>query len=157
MSNRIALYRDIAGRLADVEEIRHIDLWNRNVEFIEQEGSWPMPAVFVEFGDIAWRQVKCGPDNLAWRGSGTVNVHIVTEWAAADDGCPCDHLREGSLHLADIVHGRLEGLCGEGYDSLSLSRTMTNHDHEDVVEDIDVYTVRYTMELQCGPVELMID
>ena len=108
------------------------------------------PAVFVEFGDITWRQVKCGSDVLAWRGTGTVNVHIVTEWAAADDGCFCDLRREGSLDLADIVHGRLEGLCGEGYDSLSLSRTMTNHDHEDIVEDIDVYTVRYARELPCG-------
>ncbi len=150
MSGRTELYRDIATRLADVGEIRHVDLWNRNVEFIEQESSWPTPAVFVEFGDITWRQVKCGPDVLAWRGSGTVNVHIVTEWAAADDGCFCDLRREGSLDLADIVHGRLEGLCGEGYDSLSLSRTMTNHDHEDIVEDIDVYTVRYARELPCG-------
>ena len=33
-------------------EIKHIDLWNHNVEFIEQEQQWSRPAVFVEFGAI---------------------------------------------------------------------------------------------------------
>ena len=27
--------------------IKHIDLWNHNVEFIEQEEQWDRPAVFV--------------------------------------------------------------------------------------------------------------
>ena len=47
------------------------------------------------------------------------------------------------LGLSDIVQERIEGMSGEGYDGVSLSRTLTNHDHEDIVENIDVYGVRY--------------
>ena len=35
--------------------VKHVGLWNRQVEFIEQEAPFPMPAVFVEFGRISWR------------------------------------------------------------------------------------------------------
>ena len=38
----------------DVPEVKHIDLWNHNVEFIEQEDGWERPAVFVEFATIEW-------------------------------------------------------------------------------------------------------
>ena len=44
-------------------EIKHIDLWNHNVEFIEQEQQWSRPAVFVEFwcNQLAatWRTTQC--------------------------------------------------------------------------------------------------
>ena len=30
--------------------IKHIDLWNHNVEFIEQEEYWERPAVFIDSG-----------------------------------------------------------------------------------------------------------
>ena len=39
--------------------IKHIDLWNHNVEFIEQEENWARPAVFVEFKPIKWAGM-CG-------------------------------------------------------------------------------------------------
>lgn len=32
--------------------IEHVDLWNHNVEFIEQETAWERPAVFIEFQPI---------------------------------------------------------------------------------------------------------
>ena len=35
--------------------IKHFGLWNRQVEFIEEEAHFPMPAVFIEFGRLAWR------------------------------------------------------------------------------------------------------
>ena len=37
--------------------INHIDLWNHNVEFIEQEENWSCPAVFVEFSPIEWNEI----------------------------------------------------------------------------------------------------
>ena len=38
----------------EVPEVKHVDLWNHNVEFIEQETPWERPAVFVEFGEVVW-------------------------------------------------------------------------------------------------------
>ena len=40
--------------------IKHIDLWNHNVEFIEQEENWERPAVFVEFCPIRWNAIVDG-------------------------------------------------------------------------------------------------
>ena len=40
--------------------IKHIDLWNHNVEFIEQEDGWARPAVFVEFCPIRWNAIVSG-------------------------------------------------------------------------------------------------
>ncbi len=147
MNTRSELYRDIAARLADVEEIRHIDLWNRNVEFLEQERPWPTPAVFVEFGEIDWKAAKTS-GGVCLRGTGTLLIHIVTEWDDTDGtdygcGCGCGCHGIDRLGLSDIVQERVEGMSGEGYDGVSLSRTLTNHDHEDIVENIDTYGVRY--------------
>ena len=47
---RKELYNLLCRELGAIAEIKHIDLWNRNVEFIEQEEGWERPAVFVEFG-----------------------------------------------------------------------------------------------------------
>ena len=57
-------------------EVRHIDLWNHNVEFLEQEDPWERPAVFVEFGAIEWEPSR---DNLA-KGRGDLSIHLVTDW-----------------------------------------------------------------------------
>lgn len=56
---RKELFNAIKAKLAsDVPEVQHIDLWNHNVEFVEQEEGWARPAVFVEFGKIEWSPFK---------------------------------------------------------------------------------------------------
>ena len=40
--------------------IKHIDLWNQNVMFIDEDEAWARPAVFIEFGEITWGAYK-GP------------------------------------------------------------------------------------------------
>ena len=44
---RKELYNMLRERLKEVDggAVRHIDLWNHNVEFIEQEDGWARPAV----------------------------------------------------------------------------------------------------------------
>lgn len=54
---RTELYLKIRERLEATGVIKHIDLWNHNVEFLEQEEAWARPAVFVEFGVITWSPV----------------------------------------------------------------------------------------------------
>ena len=46
---RKELYKALCERLKTVDNVKHIDLWNNNVEFIEQESAWQRPAVFIEF------------------------------------------------------------------------------------------------------------
>ena len=78
---RKELFNAIKTKLAsDVPEVKHIDLWNHNVEFIEQEDGWERPAVFVEFATIEWAPFQGGVQ----RGKGIVSIHIVTDWTEGE-------------------------------------------------------------------------
>ena len=135
---RKEIYQGIITALSTVSDIRHIDLWNRQVEFLEEESPFEMPAVFVEFGQIDWTQLKGG--TLCWEGVGTVLLHIVTPWAgSASPGSPEMAANLSCWDLSQTIQDKLEGLNGEHFCRLALSQTMTNHDHEDIVENIEVY------------------
>lgn len=121
---------------ADVPEVQHIDLWNRNVEFIEQEDNWARPAVFVEFGTIDWSPFIGG---RLRRGSSTLLLHLVTDWN--EDGYAT------AFDLSSRLHRALEGLEGQYFGPLALTQTMTSHDHEELLESIDVYAVKYLEDL----------
>ncbi len=131
---RKELYNAIKEKLAsDVPEVKHIDLWNHNVEFIEQEEGWERPAVFVEFGKIDWSPFQGGGQ----RGKGLLTIHLVTDWAEGGHAAAFD--------LEEKVHAALDGLGGDGFNGMALVETITNHNHEDILESIDSYAVRYLL------------
>lgn len=128
----------IAGENMDPEQrepvIRHIDLWNRNVEFIDQEIPWERPAVFVEFSPVRWDAIVPG---VEYRAEPQLILHVITDWAEASSGDSPDGIE--MLDLADHIHDAIAGLEGESFRDLSLSESQTNHNHEDIVENIEVY------------------
>ena len=139
---RKELYKAIIEAVSEVEEIRHIDLWNKNVEYIEVDEPFPMPAVFVEFTPVNWQRLA-GPVQ-EWKGTGNVNLHIVTQWhgsAAAGS----DEMEENlaAFDLAEKIHNALEGITGTNYRDMSLVQTQTNHNHEEIFENIEIYKVHY--------------
>lgn len=109
--------------------IKHIDLWNHNVEFLEQEAPWPRPAVFVEFVPFKWRTVVPG---VEYRAQPMVNLHVVTDWA--------EQKNIGEFRLLDRIHELLAGLEGETFVEFDIDSSATNHNHEDIVENIETYT-----------------
>lgn len=132
---REELYGAVKAKLAaEVPEVKHVDLWNHNVEFIEMEEGWERPAVFVEFGAISWSPLK----GDGYRGTGTVRIHLVTDWA--DGG------QEAAFELSRKVWKALEGLEGERFGCMAPMETQTNHNHEEIVESIDSYAVRYMLD-----------
>ena len=102
--------------------IRHVDLWNHNVEFLEQEAPWPRPAVFVEFVPFKWRTVVPG---VEYRAQPMVNLHVVTDWA--------EQKNIGEFRLLDRIHELLAGLEGETFVEFDIDSSATNHNHEDIV------------------------
>lgn len=131
---RKELFNAIKSKLAsDVPEVKHIDLWNRNIEFIDQEDVWERPAVFVEFGKIEWSPFQGG----CQRGKGIITIHLVTDWA--DGG------HDAAFDLFHKVHTALDGLSGEDFNGMALMETNTNHNHEEILESIDSYAVRYLL------------
>lgn len=135
---RTELYKNIMAALMDAGTAAYVDLWNQNVEFIEQEAAWPRPAVFVEFGPVSWAPYKEG-----LRGSGSVRLHTVTDWegdsssASAGLDAPLE-----SFAVQERVIRAVEGVRCVNVSALRLCETLTNHNHEDIVESISVFAFR---------------
>ncbi len=150
---RKELYKAIADRLfliasdgsmidPEAEEqperlIKYVDLWNHNVEFLDEEQPWARPAVFVEFTPIVWDVIKPGRE---YRSKPVVNLHIVTDWAG--DASAGSELQDDALEVLDysgVIHKALQGLEGEHFNRFDLAETHTNHNHEEIVESIEIY------------------
>ena len=145
---RKELYNLLCKELKEVGDgmIRHIDLWNHNVEFIEQEENWARPAVFVEFCPIRWKAIVSG---VEYRAEPEVRLHIVTDWkGAASVDSP---FREEALEVFDLpelIQERLTCMEGETFKVFDLVESQTNHNHEDIVENIEVYSCVAIKRLQ---------
>lgn len=129
MTVREELYKAVESRIKGMPEIRHFDLWNHNVEFIEQETAWERPAVFIEFAPIQWNPIVHG---LEYRGAVTVNLHVVTDWTAESN--------IEQFQLLHSIHRVLADMEGETFGEFDLAASATNHNHEDIVENIETYT-----------------
>mgnify|MGYP006898198118 FL=1 len=136
---RKELYNMLCKELKEVGGglIKHIDLWNHNVEFIEQEDGWARPAVFVEFCPIRWNAIVSG---VEYRAEPVVKLHVVTDWSgSASDASP---FREEALQVFDLldnIHEALTCMEGETFTCFDLVESQTNHNHEDIMESIEVY------------------
>ncbi|MDD7303044.1 MAG: hypothetical protein PUG76_00665 [Prevotellaceae bacterium] len=117
--------------------VKHIDLWNHNVEFIEQEESWERPAVFVEFVPIRWVAIQPGAE---YRAEAQINLHVVTDWSGSVSAG--SEFREDGLRVFDLletIHGVLAGADGDTFMELDLAGSQTNHNHEEIIENIEMY------------------
>lgn len=118
--------------------IKHIDLWNRQVEFLDQELPFPRPAVFFEFGETVWEPLSSRA-GLSYRGKCPVALHIVTDWSGLL-GINEEQLK--GLELSDLLAEALEGLRGESFDSFHRYSSVPNHDHDEIIETIERYSVK---------------
>lgn len=136
---RKELYNRIKTLLLDEENglgIKHVDLWNHNVEFIEQETVWDRPAVFIEFCPIRWEAHQRG---VSYRAEALVKLHIVTDWVERLDTQGGDSEGLDDLDLSEAIHGVIGCMDGEKFSGFDIVETTTNHNHEDIVESIDTY------------------
>lgn len=117
--------------------IKHIDLWNHNVEFIEQEEQWERPAVFVEFHPIVWNALVVGSE---YRSEPKVSLHVVTDWQGSS--AAGSEFREKSLEvfdLLDAIHSLLAGMSGDRFLEFDLAGSSTNHNHDEIIENVETY------------------
>lgn len=151
---RKELYTKLRSMLLDPENglgIEHVDLWNHNVEFLEQETAWARPAVFVEFCPIDWEPHQRG---VSYRAEPLVKLHIVTDWVERLDTrygeSPLTAESLGTqeseaetaldmLDLSEAIHAVVGCMDGEKFSRFDLIQTATNHNHEEIVESIDTY------------------
>ena len=137
---RKELYNRIKTLLLDEENglgIKHVDLWNHNVEFIEQETVWDRPAVFIEFCPIRWEAHQRG---VSYRAEALVKLHIVTDWVERLDTQGGDDVGIDELELSEAIQGVIGCMDGDKFSGFDIVETATNHNHEEIVESIDTYS-----------------
>lgn len=123
------IYKAVCARLCEIAAIKHIDWWNQNVEYAEQDTPWARPAVFVEFLPIEWERMKDG-----YRGKGGLRLHIVTDWAEG---------LEAGLGVVDSVVDSMNSWAGEPLFHLNAwTSSQPNHNHEEMVESIETWGLR---------------
>jgi hypothetical protein len=139
---RKQLYLDIKNQLKTVKNeageqlFKHFDLWNRQVEFIEQETPFECPAIFVEFAPMNWRTLG----NRVQECELTINLHIVTEWyAGTADYSPTEEQALRFLDIIDSVAAVLQGFATEYMNCFMRTQSITNHDHERYVDNVETY------------------
>lgn len=136
---RKELYQMLCNRLKEVGDgaIKYIDLWNHNVQFIEQEEQWERPAVFVEFEPIKWESIVQG---VEYRAEAIVNLHVVTDWQGSS--AAGSEFMEASLEVFDLlesIHAALACMEGETFKAFDLIGSTTNHNHDEIIETIESY------------------
>lgn len=131
------IYSKVSEKLLSTGKVKYVDLWNHNVEFIDQETEWPRPAVFIEFSPIEWKAQVPG---VRYVTEASLNLHIVTDWSGGTSSL--DDNRDENLAVLDLlddIHGALRLVEGDKFKDLQLSGTSMNHNHEEFVETIETY------------------
>lgn len=130
--------------------IQHADLWNNNVEYIEQETNWPRPAVFVEFRPILWERMTTRGAN-GYQARAEVRLHIVTDWKGGASSEYSNEMRLQSiedLDLSEQIHTVMLGLHGDHFGDVEIQATLTNHNHEQLIENVEVYNVTFVRSIE---------
>lgn len=138
---RKRIYLAIINALkAEIPAIRHYDLWNQNVEFYE-DYIFDTPAVFIEFDTIRYSPLKSD----TYRGTVTVRLHVVTRQSSVSaDGSYSQQQALEFLDLLSDIQAVVTRLSTDGCTIPELASSMTNHDHEQLMENIEEFNIRFT-------------
>lgn len=148
---RRMLYLGLTEALKELKDdggqplIRHIDLWNEQVEFIEQEDPFDTPAVFIEFRPVQWRTLG----GTTQQADVPFRLHVVTKWkGSARDGSMFQEESLERFDLLDKIDAHLFNFfLSARNESVCMTRrtgSNTNHNHEELVEDISDFTCQVT-------------
>lgn len=126
--------------------VKHIDLWNQNVAFIEEESPWPRPAVFIEFGEISWSPL--GGARKLLSGTCPVILHVVTDWKGGTaDGDATMAASVASMDLSERIGAEVLKTTGHSFHNIRLVSSIPNHNHEDIIESIERYAITIEREV----------
>lgn len=138
------LFIDIESRILALKDqennsvIKHTDLWNNNVMFIEQETPFLTPACFIEFVPIAPENLDTGQ---TFQVVPQIRLHVVTEWFGGTGKNIPPEAREKALQYLDVSDSLWPHLLSDQNSDLfiKLIGILPNHDHEKYVDSIQTY------------------
>lgn len=133
---RKQIFLAVANAIAEVPGIEYVDLWNNQVQMLNGGSTFPLNAVFVEFEAVEWKQQNMG----ARRGTLAVRLHVITR-AVATHGFKDPHINEALavFDLLDAINAAMQGLRGENFTGFMLTTSATNHDHTELIENVERY------------------
>lgn len=133
---RKQIFKAVAEAVAALPGVKFVDLWNNQVQNLNGGTAFALPAVFVEFETVEWKQQNMG----ARRGSLAVRLHVVTR-AVPTHGHDDPRMPEALavFDLLDDINAAMQGLRGENFSGFMLTTSATNHDHAEIVENVERY------------------
>lgn len=140
---RKQLYLDIQTALEAIVDqdnnpvFLHFDLWNQNVQFLEEDTPFQLPAIFVEFMPIEWKTIG----NRVQEAAVVIKLHIVTAWyGQTAHYSPLQDEALNYLDIPDKVLNALQNLTVNGSASLTRTASVINHNHQRYVDSVEEYT-----------------
>ena len=148
------LYTDIQTRLAAIKNadttdlLKHFDLWNQQVNFIEEETPFLLPAVFVEIMPIQWQQLSNGYQQAEV----TIRLHIVSQWLAQT--AKYNPAQSAALDYLDIpakVFNAMHRFSITNSNQFVRVSSVVNHNHERYVDSVEEYKGLVQIQAQNNP------
>lgn len=133
---RKQIFLAVANAIAEVPGVEYVDLWNNQVQMLNGGSTFPLNAVFIEFEAVEWKQQNMG----ARRGALAVRLHVITR-AVVTHGFKDQHIDEALalFDLLDAINAAMQGLRGENFTGFMLTTSATNHDHTELIENVERY------------------
>ena len=136
------IYNTLAEKLASVTDnngnpvFQHIDLWNSQVEYLEQENPFAMPACFIEIMPIQWQQLGGG----AQQANIDIALHIVTRWQMPTfHGGTYQAPGTEYLDIPNHVWAHLHRFGNPAFGTIMRITSNVNHNHAELVDSIENY------------------
>ncbi len=143
---RKIIYQTISNALLAILDenqqpiISHVDLFNNQLLYAEEEQPFNTPAVFIEFRDIVWNVLPRGRREAVV----TVNLHVVTDsrlgnWSDAVE----------VFDLLDQINAAIHGLKytdenGSAMDALTCVASSTDSSFDELQDNIETYSTHIT-------------
>lgn len=125
----------------DLAAIRHFDLWNQQLDWLDEEQPFNTPALFIEFLPINWRHQGQGVRDA----SVTLNLHVVTRRnMPTRAGSPYAVDALGFFALLDAINLCLHGFKGEQFGAFTGEQSVTSADFDELMHSTETYTTLVT-------------
>lgn len=133
---RKAIFHAVAEAVAAVPGVEFVDLWNNDGSHFAGGSAFKLPAVFVEFEAIEWKQQGMG----ARRGSLALRLHVMTR-TVPTHGHKDPRIDKAFevFDLLDRINAAMQGLRGEHFSGFMLTTSATNHEHAEIWENVERY------------------
>lgn len=136
---RREIYQALKERLHEkVTDLKHIGLWNENMEDLPSGMLFETPAVFVEFAPITYTSAGQGTPRVPME----IVLHLVHKYTPeephkslelSDDPRCLEDDPLAYLDLIEQVESAPIGLAGDGFSGLQLTSSDLDHQHGELM------------------------